>query len=137
MLKKSYKILDVFALNPTITYLFSDVKKHIGSKSESYTYNSLNYFVNEDILIKELKGGVSNYKISNSPKSISFLSMATEYKAWNQNKVPINIIIEIIKKTKINFLTLLITGSYANGKQTSKSDIDLVLIVPNDVKKVT
>jgi predicted nucleotidyltransferase len=63
--------------------------------------------------------------------------MVAEYKAWNQKSIPINSIIEIIKKTKINFLTLLITGSYVNGRQTSKSDLDLVLIVPNDVKKVT
>jgi len=31
----------------------------------------------------------------------------------------------------------VITGSYVKGKQTAKSDLDLVLIVPNDVKKVT
>jgi predicted nucleotidyltransferase len=137
MLKKSYKILDVFANNPTVSYLFSDIKKNIGSKSESYTYNSLNYFVNENILIKDIKGGVANYKIANSSKAISFLSMVSEYKAWNHKSIPINSIMEIIKKSKINFLTLLITGSYVNGKQTLKSDLDLVMIVPNDVKKVT
>ena len=34
-------------------------------------------------------------------------------------------------------MTLLITGSYVKKKQTPESDLDLVLIVPNDVKKVT
>ena len=137
MLKKSYKVLDVFVSNPTITYLFNDVKEYIESKSESYTYNSLKSFVKEGILTKDKRGGVTIYKIADSPKAISFLSIAAEYKAWNRNGIPIDNIIEIIKKARINFLTLLITGSYVKGKQTAKSDLDLVLIVPNDVKKVT
>ena len=137
MLKKSYKVLDVFVSNPTITYLFTDVKEYIESKSESYTYNSLKSFVKEGILTKDKRGGVTIYKIADSPKAISFLSIAAEYKAWNRNGIPIDNIIEIIKKARINFLTLLITGSYVKGKQTAKSDLDVVLIVPNDVKKVT
>ena len=137
MLKKSYKVLDIFVSNPTITYLFTDVKEYIGSKSESYTYNSLKSFVKEGILTKDKRGGVTIYKIADSPKAISFLSIAAEYKAWNRNGIPIDNIIEIIKKARINFLTLLITGSYVKGKQTAKSDLDVVLIVPNDVKKVT
>lgn len=136
MLKKSYRVLEVFVNNPTITYLFGDVKVKIGSKSESYTYNSLQSFVKERILTKDKRGGVAIYKIADSPKAISFLSMAAEYKAWNRKGIPIDNIIEVIKKSKINFLTLLITGSYVKGKQNAKSDLDLVLIVPSDVKKV-
>jgi len=136
MLKKSYNVLDVFVTNPTITYLFNDVKRYIGSKSESYTYNSLKSFVKEGILTRDKRGGIVIYKIANSPKTISFLSMVAEYKAWNRKGIPIDNIIEVIKKAKINFLTLLITGSYVKGRHTSKSDLDLVLIVPNDVKKV-
>ena len=137
MLKRSYKVLDVFVTNPTVTYLFKDIKGYIDSKSESYTYNSLKSFVKEGILTKDKRGGVTIYKIVDSPKSISFLSIVAEYKAWNRKGIPIDNIIELIKKTKISFLTLLITGSYVKGKQTPKSDLDLILIVPNDVKKVT
>ena len=136
MLKKSYKILDVFVTNPTITYLFSDVKGSIGSKSESYTYNSLQFFVTEGILTKAKRGGVAIYKVADSPMALSFLSMVAEYKAWNRKSIPIDTLIETIKKAKINFFTLLITGSYVKGKQTAESDLDLVLIVPHDVKKV-
>ena len=84
MLKKSYKVLDIFVTNPTITYLFNDVKRHIGSKSESYTYNSLKSFVKEGILTKDKRGGVTIYKIADSHKAILFLSMAAQYKAWNK-----------------------------------------------------
>ena len=129
--------MDIFVNNPTINYLFKEVKGYINSKSESYTYNSLKSFVKEGILTKNKRGGVAIYKIADSPKAISFLSMVAEYKAWNSKNIPIDNITEVIKKAKINFLTLLITGSYVKGKQTAKSDLDLVLIVSNDVKKVT
>lgn len=136
MLKKTSRILEVFAKNPTISYLFSDVKESTNSKSESYTYNSLNYFVNEGILDKEKKGGLGIYKIANTPKAISYLSTVAEYKAWNKKNIPIDGINELVKKTKINFFVLLVTGSYAKGKQTPESDLDVVLIVPDDTKKI-
>lgn len=127
----------MFVNNPTITYLFNDVKEHIGSKSESYTYNSLSSFVNEGILAKEKKGGVGIYKIADTPKAISFLSMAAEYKAWKRKDIPVDSIVDLVKKMNINFFALMVTGSYANGSQTSKSDLDVVLIVPDDAKKIS
>jgi len=136
MLNKSYRIMDIFVKNPTITYLFGEVKNHINSKSESYTYDSLNSFVKDGILTKEKKGGLRIYKIANTPKAISFLSMVAEYKAWNKKKFPINSIYDLVKKANINFFVLLVTGSYTKGNQTSKSDLDVILIVPNDTKKI-
>ena len=136
MLKKSYRIIQIFAENPTKSYLFSEIKKKICSKSESYTYNSINSFVKEGILIKEQKGNLMFYKISNTYPAISFLSLVKEYVSWDNKKLPLDIIFDLIQKVKINFFTLLITGSYVNGKQSSKSDLDVILIVPIDTKKV-
>ena len=137
MLKKSYRIMDVFVKNPTITYLFGEVKDQINSKSESYTYNSLNSFVKDGVLTKEKKGGLRIYKIANTPKAISFLSMVAEYKAWNKKNFPVNSIYDLVKKANIHFFVLLVTGSYTKGNQTSKSDLDVILIVPNDSKKIS
>ena len=137
MLKKSYRIIDIFVKNPTITYLFGEVKDHINSKSESYTYNSLNSFVKDGILTKEKKGGLRIYKIANTLKAISFLSMVAEYKAWNKKNFPINSIYDLVKKANIHYFTLLVTGSYTKGNQTPKSDLDVILIVPNDSKKIS
>ena len=128
--------MDIFAKNPTITYLFGDVKNYINSKSESYTYNSLKFFVKEGILTKEKKGGLGIYKIANTPKAISFLSIVAEYKAWNKKTFPVDSVYDLVEKININFFALLIVGSYAKGKQTQKSDLDIILIVSNDAKKI-
>lgn len=137
MLKKTYRILDVFVKNPTITYLFGEVKDYIGSTSESYTFNSLNLFVKEGILTKEKRGGLGIYKIASNSKAISYLSMAAEYKAWNKNGFPVDTIYDLAEKINTNFFTLLVVGSYAKDKQTEKSDLDIILIVPGDAKKIS
>lgn len=136
MLNKSHKIIHIFAKNPTKSYLFSEIKKLIGSKSESYTYNSLNFFVKEGILVKEQKGNLMFYKISNNYNAISFLSWVNEYVSWKNKKLPLDVIFDFIQKIKINFFTLLITGSYVNGKQSPQSDLDIVLIVQAEPKKI-
>jgi len=136
MLKKSHRILDIFAKNPTIAYIFSEVKDSINSRSESYTYNSLNFFVKEGILDKEKKGGLGIYKIANTPKAISFLSLAAEYKAWNRKDIPLDSINGLMNKIDVSFFALLVTGSFVRGKQTPKSDLDVVLIVPQNPKKI-
>ena len=130
-------MLDIFAANPTRTYLFNEIKAYAGSKSESYIYGSLQSFVKEGVLIKEKRGGVTTYQVAESPKAISFLAMTAEFNSWNKKNIPLDSIKETIRKAKLSFLTLIVTGSYVKGKQTSGSDLDLVLIVPSEVKKVT
>ena len=127
----------MFVKNPTITYLFGEVKEHIDSKSESYTYNSLKSFVKEGVLTKEKKGGLGIYKIANTSKAISYLAMAAEYKAWNKKGFPAGSIFDLVEKININFFTLLVAGSYAKDKQTENSDLDIILIVPHDTKKIS
>ncbi len=133
MLKKTHKILDTFIKNPTKTYLFEEIKKHTNSSSDSYTYESLESFVKNKILIKEKRGGVSFYKLAKTPKTISYLTIVSEYIAWNNNiSETIN---DLIKKTNHKFFSLLVVGSYAKGTQTQKSDLD-VIIISNNTKKI-
>ncbi len=135
MLKKKYKVLEKFAHNPTREYLFNDIKNYINSKSESYTYNSLQFFVDNGIIKKEKRSGVSFYKIANTAKAASMLALVSEYIAWERKELAhiINRLITIINSP---YFTLMVTGSYAKGTHNKKSDIDLIIIVPSDTKKI-
>ena len=137
MLKKSYRILNVFVKNPTITYLFKDVKEYLGSKSESYTYDSLSFFVKNGILTKEKRGGLRIYNIAKTSKAISYLSMAAEHMAWNKKRFPIELICDLVERINLNFFSLLVVGSYAKDKQKQKSDLDVILIVIKNPKKIS
>lgn len=71
--------------------------------------------------------------MAKTPKAISYFSAVAEYVAWNSNIPSIQ---ELISKIEVPFFTLLVVGSYAKNEQTSESDLDVVLLVPNDVKKL-
>ena len=64
------------------------------------------------------------------------MSLVAEYKSWDKKDIPIDSINEVINKININFFTLLVTGSYVKGKQTTNSDLDIILIVPDNPKKI-
>jgi hypothetical protein len=55
----------------------------------------------------------------------------------NKKPTPAGSIFDLVAKTKTNFFTLLVVGSYAKDKQTEKSDLDIILIVPTDAKKIS
>jgi predicted nucleotidyltransferase len=137
MMKKSHLILDVFVKNPTISYTFKEIKTNIQSNSESYTYNTLNSFVKDNILSKNKRGGVSFYKISNTSKANSYLSMIAEYKAWNMQNIPKETLYNLFRKINLNFFCLFVVGSYAKNKQTEKSDLDVILIVQDKTKEIS
>lgn len=134
MLKKTHNTLTPFISNPTRDYLFEEIKTITSSSSDSYTYDTLNSFVKEKILIKEKRGGVSFYRLANSAKTISYLSMASEFNAWNQELISEHIT-KIIEKIKQKFFTVMVVGSYAKGNQTNNSDLD-VIIISDDPKKI-
>lgn len=136
MLKKTYKILNIFAREPWKEFTFKDIKKLSKSKSESYVYNTLKQLVKEQILMQVNAGNVLLYKINHNSKAITYLALASEHEAWSKKNIPY-IDLEIIKsKIPTNFFTFIITGSYAKGKQTKRSDLDAVIISDLEPKKI-
>lgn len=136
MLKKTYKILNIFAKEPWKKFTFKDIKKISKSKSESYIYNTLKNFVKENILKQDKAGNVIIYSLNHNSKTITNIATSLEYTSWNKKQIPYKDIEELISKIPTNFFTFIITGSYANNKQTQKSDIDIVILCKNETKKV-
>lgn len=136
MLKKTYKILNIFAKEPWKKYTFKDIKRVLKSKSESYVYNTLKNFVKEGILKQENAGNVVIYSLNNSTKAIINSANSIEYESWSKKQIPYEDMEELMSKIPSSFFTFLITGSYANNKQTAKSDIDVVILCEDDPKKI-
>ena len=136
MLKKTYKILNIFAKTPWRKFTFKEIKELSKSKSESYVYNTLKHFVEQGILLQENAGNVLIYSINHNPKTITNLAMVSEYEAWQKKYIPYGDIDDIISKIPTNFFTFLITGSYAKSEQTKKSDIDVVILCKTESKKI-
>jgi len=136
MLKKTYNVLNIFAKEPWKKFTFKDIKKISKSKSESYVYNTLKDFVKKGILKQENAGNVVIYSINNVIYSISNVANSIEYESWSKNHIPYKDMEELMKNVPTSFFTFIITGSYANNKQTSKSDIDVVILCKDEPKKI-
>ncbi|MFH1053161.1 MAG: nucleotidyltransferase domain-containing protein [Candidatus Woesearchaeota archaeon] len=136
MLKKTYKILNIFVKEPWKRYTFKEIKKISKSKSESYVYSTLKDFVKEGILNQENAGNVVIYSLNNTTKAITNSANSIEYESWSKNQIPYDDMEELMKNIPTSFFTFIITGSYANNKQTSKSDIDVVILCKDEPKKI-
>lgn len=134
MLKKTYKILNIFAKEPWKKFTFRDIKKISKNKSESYIYNTLKDFVKNSILKQEHIGNVITYSINSNIKAITSLAAASEY--GGKKQIPYKDMEELMSKIPTNFFTFIITGSYANNKQTEKSDIDVVILCKDNPKNI-
>ena len=136
MLNKTYKILEIFAKELWKDFTFRDVKKLSGNKSESYVYNTLNYFVKEHVLMRVNAGNVVLYRISRNSKAMAYLAFASQYRAWEKKRIPLADIEAVKAKVPTSMFSMLITGSYAREEQTKSSDIDLVIISALEPKKI-
>ncbi|MFA5887886.1 MAG: nucleotidyltransferase domain-containing protein [Candidatus Nanoarchaeia archaeon] len=129
MLKHEYKIIDAFLLAPWKKLTFNEVKKAYGSESKSYVYDILKKLVNNGILNEEKAGNVLLYSLNlGSLKAQVYAGMAAEHKAWNKGHIPFKDLEKLKNKIHTPFYILLITGSYARGKQRADSDMDVVII---------
>ncbi|MBU2637775.1 MAG: nucleotidyltransferase domain-containing protein [Nanoarchaeota archaeon] len=129
MLKKEHEILYVFAKKPWKKLAFREIKILSKKKSESYVFGCLKKMVKQQLLNVEKAGNVSLYSLNlKSLKAQCFAGFAAEFAAWNKKQLPYETISAITTKIPTAFYSLIITGSYASGKQRKDSDIDMVII---------
>lgn len=136
MINKSSEVLYLFAKEPWKKFTFKEIKKLSKCKSESYVYGVLKNFVKLNVLQQENVGNVIQYFASTSQNAIYYLSIVLEQKALKEKHLPFEEINKLQSLIPIKYYTLIITGSYANKKQTIKSDLDVVIICEADIKKV-
>ena len=129
MLKKEYEIIRPFAEKPWKKFTFKEIKLYSRKKSESYVFSILKKFAKLKVLNEQKAGNVVLYSLNiDSEKALSYAGMAAEYLAWGKKHIPYAEIGQLMQKIPTDFFVLLITGSYASGKQTKNSDLDAVVI---------
>jgi hypothetical protein len=136
MINSSSRILYLFSKEPWRKFTFKEIKSISRSRSESYVYDVMKRFVKEGVLQQEKIGNVIQYSASGNQKAVFSLSTAAEHHALEEDHLPSKEIEGLQKIIPIKLYTLIVTGSYANKKQTIKSDLDMVLISSIDPKKV-
>jgi DNA-binding Lrp family transcriptional regulator len=127
--KNKLEILNLFRKNIFLKISILQLSKELKKKSYAKIHNSVKE-LEKDRIIKSEKIGSSNIiSIELNHETILELSYLDEQEAFSKRIPHINKILDF--KEFLDDI-ILVTGSYANSKQTSKSDIDLVIITKEE-----
>ncbi len=129
-LTEEYKVDAVFLKESWKPLTYLDIQKLSGKKSKGFIYKALRHLIDSKTIIPERIGKRNIiYHPNLSLASVqSYLGYLHEYASWTNKQIPLQIIENLRAKMPTPFFTLIVTGSYAKGKQHKKSDLDVVIL---------
>jgi predicted nucleotidyltransferase len=133
--KKELSLLRAFIKESCREFTFAEIKKISKNKSYHYVYDTLKKFTEKGILKAVKKGNTTLYSLNSDSNDFTYLNLVESLIRDERKDLPLNVINQIRAKIKDSFYILLICGSYAEGKQKSSSDLDLLIIIPNNKQK--
>ena len=135
--KEELKIIDLFRRNLFGGYTIREIMRKINKKSYNWVFIAVKKLNSFGIVNLNAKGGSNICSINfNNPLTLNYLALTESLIV--SKKLPIKNILELVDSIPVAYFTFLITGSYAEGKATKESDLDVVVLVENkeDSKKV-
>ena len=131
--EKELRVVELFKKDVFASYTIREIMKKVKTKSYNWTYTTVKKLKKENIISTEEKGKSTICSINlKEQKTIAYLSLLEETNS-RIRKIPN---LEKIKKLlPFDFHFFLITGSYANGSYTAKSDLDIVVVIGENQDK--
>ena len=129
--KEQLNILSVLKKDIFASLTFKQIKQQSRQKSNNIVQIALKEFQKQNLTEAKATGDVTTYSLNlNNNLTPSYLNLINEIEV-GKSEVPKNILEgiknRIFKHTE--FFILIVFGSYAKGKATQKSDLDIALIV--------
>ncbi len=134
--KEELKVLDAFRRNLNKSLSISDVQKASGKASKTYVFNTLKKLGAHGFVEKTFVGTSGAYKAKFGLGTIKYFSLL-DLEDFERSKVPqktVEKLLKELKPLKAPFC-LVIFGSYAKGKATERSDIDIAIIVSSNKER--
>ncbi|MCJ7646480.1 nucleotidyltransferase domain-containing protein [bacterium] len=132
------KIFSVVCKEPFRRFTFKEIKALSGQRSNNVVQIALGKFEKEEIVRVERTGNVKAYSLElDSGLALSYLNLIGEAELQEARKLPGQIrkaVDEIRERVsgETGFFILLVFGSHAEGKASSRSDLDVAVIVDNE-----
>jgi predicted nucleotidyltransferase len=124
--KNQLKIIELFRKHLFLKASIREIMKKIKSRSYQRVYEAVEKLNKNNILTSEKIGNTRLISLNLSREAILTLSYLDE-----KQGIKIPNYIKILSIKEISDYLILVTGSYASGKFNKKSDMDLVVIVPD------
>jgi predicted nucleotidyltransferase len=135
MLRKEADIMYFFACEPWKRYTFTELKVVSKKKSKSYLAMTIKSFLKRGILRQDFVGRLPVYSLNTgSAKARAFAGFVLENSAWGKKHMPYQDLEKLMRQVPVQNYAFIITGSYARGRQTEKSDVDAVILVDDAVE---
>ncbi len=128
--KEEMKIIELFRNDLFGRYTIRELSRKINKKSYNWVFKAIEKLKALGIVKIEIKG-YSNICSINLENVLALIYLALSEQTRMTEKLPLRNIKKLIDSMPAAYFTFIITGSYAEGKQTSKSDLDVVVIVDN------
>jgi len=125
---KQIRIFEAFLRKPYKEFTYKEIKEFSKEKSNSIIQKSIVKFVSDDLIKKKEVGNIIIYSINLDNSSVfAYFDILIKEKISN----PVKSSLKIIREELINiqFISIVIFGSYAEGKQKEKSDLDIAIFV--------
>jgi predicted nucleotidyltransferase len=127
--KKSKQIMELFIKDIRLEANVRTISKMLGTAYPK-VYNTIKQLVKEKYLKIRDSGAENICSIDLNEKTIALISYLEYDKAYSSNIPNMEKILKYFEDDII-----LVTGSYATGNQTARSDMDVVIITSGDAHK--
>lgn len=124
--KNELKILELFRKNLFLKASIRELMNKIESKSYQRVHEAVERLVKKNILNSEKVGNTNLISLKLSRESMLNLAYFDEQEGKKMPNYS-----KIIEIREISDYLVLVAGSYASGKFNKKSDMDLVVIIPD------
>jgi predicted nucleotidyltransferase len=125
---KQMHIFEAFLSKPYQEFTYKEIKDYSKEKSNSIIQRSIVKFLAEELVKKRKVGNVILYMVNLENSAVfAYFDILIKKKLSNLVHNSLSIIKEEL--THFSFSSLVVFGSYAQGKQTKKSDLDIAILV--------
>ena len=125
---KQIKIFEAFLRKPYKELTYKEVKDYSKEKSNSIIQKAMVKFLAEELIKKREVGNIILYTTNLENNVVfSYFDILIKEKMSNLVKNSLRIVKEEL--SNIEFISLVIFGSYVEGKQKEKSDLDIAIFV--------
>ena len=125
---KQTKIFEAFLRKPYQELTYKEIKDYSKEKSNSNIQKAVVKFLAENLVKKREVGNIILYSINIDNSSVfAYFDILIKEKISNPLKISLKIMREEL--LNIDFVSVVIFGSYAEGKQKEKSDLDIAIFV--------
>ncbi len=135
LLRKRFLILAPFIKEPWKEFTLAEIKDITKNKSHHYVFEALKKFARLTIVTEKKRGNTNLYAINPGIQNLHYLTIIEYLLAEKRTDIPYSNIRQITAKIKNSFYTLIIGGSYADGRQKPASDLDIAFIIPDSEDK--